>query len=276
MLDFSPHSETLLKLAEKWGQLLDAQLILVHQLTVMVPAMTDLETRSQIIQNERAIALEKLRALVSENITAPLTIIYEVSEVKLSLTLHDLLKMNYLNLVMLGLKDSGFFRKLFIGSTFTKVMEEINCLTVAVPESLNNLSPENLVVALHYKFPLNKPALTNFLNLLKTNIRALEFISVNNSGTEEETAENNQYIARQSAEYGRDYPVTLKIFNGSEVSAEISGHVKSHHPDAFLVLQKGPRSFIDKIARSFTIDSLLEEGSIPLIILPEIPEPHEA
>src|SRR5690606_24083884 len=143
-------------LADAWGQRLNAQLLLVHQVTPVLPGMIDVETKRELLEAEKENALQKLRALAARFVTAPLATEYMVTDQHLTSTVSDLTLQPFQHMVVMGLKGAGFFKKFFIGSTASSILEDVNVLTVAVPEELNDPLPDKLVVALHAKKELNE------------------------------------------------------------------------------------------------------------------------
>ena len=245
---------------------MDARLVLVHHLTVAVPAMADTSTRLHLEENAKADALNKLRNLAGNIVSSQRNVRYHVTKNNLVVALNELSGPEFYDVVMLGLKGAGFFKKFFIGSTATKIMEDTNNLTVAVPENLTGLLPEKIVVALHYKFPLNENSFSTLLSQFNAEVKHLEFISVVTPADNE--AENSRYVSKISAQYGELIPTTFKIFQSDDVLAEIKTFVHTQGQHSFLVVQKGPRTLTDRLFRDYFINDLLDDGSMPLIILP--------
>lgn len=267
LIDFSPYAETLLQLANTWCKLLHAELVLVHKVTGYAPAFAESDVRHQIIQVEKEEALAKLRTLAHENITTPKNIRYQVFKEGFLLFFPKLLRQGreqgFNDLIVLGLKGTGFLKKILVGSTATAIIEELNHPTVAVPVSVNKLIPKKFIVALSYKYPLNEAAFKQVLEAFQNNIQQLEFISVS------ATAESEDYLKGLQAQHQKSIPSSYRIFRGTQADAfkEIKRYVHQQ-ADSILVVQKGSRSLSDQVFRKFLINELVHDGSLPLIIVP--------
>ncbi|TXK47150.1 universal stress protein [Pontibacter qinzhouensis] len=265
LIDFSPYSQTLLKLAGKWSKMIQADLLLVHQVPGLIPAFTDSESRQQINAIEKEEALTNLTKLAQEAISTPANITYLVSEKSLLLSLSELHTPDSNDLVLVGLKGTGLLKQIFIGSTAIQLIEELNCPIITVPQQTSTLVPKKLIVALSYRYPLNVIAFNSFLSTFKDSITQVEFISVVASKDIEE--ESITYLTRLRNNYEGHIPSSFQIFKGENTFDEIKNYVKQNN-DAMLVVQKGSRSLTDKLFRKFLINELVFDGATPLTVIP--------
>lgn len=273
LIDFSMYSHSLLELGERWCRIANAELLLLHQVAGLVPAMTEPEIKNQVIEAEKEEALTKLKKLAEEKISASTRVNFKVTGQNLLLALPELLKQDYNDFFLVGLKGTGMLKKIFMGSTATKIIEELNHTTVAVPYKLCadpdkrcNLIPQKIIITVSYKYPINANAFRNFLDTFKDSIQQLEFISVVHPDEPEEQCID--YLKSLTSEY-QEYAdhTTYQVFPGKDVFDKIKSHVRKDK-DTILVVQKGSRDLTDLIFRKFLIGQLVDDGSIPLIILP--------
>lgn len=271
LIDFSIYSHALVELGIRWCEIANAQLLLVHQVPGIVPAMTNSESKDEIIKEEKTQALAKLERFATEKVPPSIPVHYRVTAGNLLNSIDELLKQEYNDIILVGIKGTGMFKKILMGSTATEVINEINQLVVAVPDKLCvaphkfcNLIPRKLIVSLSYKFPLNENAFDNFLTTFKSSITQIEFISVH---SEEKDEKALRYLESLSQKYGERIPCSYKVFTGKDVFDELKKHVRQDN-DTTLVVQKGSRNLTDQFFRKFLINQLVHDGSIPLVILP--------
>lgn len=265
LIDFSPFSETLVHLASSWATALTAELLLVHEIPGLVPAMADSGMKAQILEMEKTDSLANLKNLREQYISEEVPVTYSITEQTLVHYVSGLKTDGYRNLVMLGLKGTGFLKNFFIGSTATKVITELEEIIVAVPLNVNPVVPEVLTIALNYKFPLNQKALDWLLLLLGANLKEIDFLSVVTPKDDQEEVEG--YLKELNQQYQQRISCTFKIFTGTDFFREIKAYLAENGKN-MLVVQKGSRSLTDRMFRRFFIDDIVNDGSIPLIILP--------
>ncbi|HEY8401458.1 MAG TPA: universal stress protein [Cytophagaceae bacterium] len=274
LIDFSLYSHALIELASRWCEIANAELLLVHSTPVLVPAMASQNTKDEVFESEKKEIISKLSKLTGEKVPSAVKVDYLVTNKDLLDILPEIVNQNdYNDFLLVGVKGTGMLKKILIGSTATKIIEELNYPTIALPSKLCatqdnkcNLLPEKLIVALSYKFPLNEAAFANFLTTYKGSIKKVEFMSVIQSDETEEMA--GQYLNTLSEKYKNQVPVSYKIFNGKDVYNEIKEYV-SREKDTLLVVQKGSRSLKDQLFREFLINRIVHDGSMPLVIIPQ-------
>jgi nucleotide-binding universal stress UspA family protein len=265
LIDFSPYSETLLHLANEWGKLLHAHLLIMHQVPGLVPALADRESRRHIIEFEKEKATARLMDLVHNIVSDTLMVTYHVSEKSLLVSLSKILKQRHEDLLLMGLKGTNTLKKLLIGSTVTKVVEYLNHITVAVPVHVGHFIPEKLIVAVSERYPLNEEAFGFMVHSFKGRIVHIEFVAV--VAPEEDAKVSSDYLEHLCARYQSEAHSTFKIFKGESAFKEIKAYVQQEQC-SMLVVQKGSRSFSDQLFRKFLINELVHDGSMPLIIIP--------
>ncbi len=265
LIDFSPASATLLQLANAWSAFLQADLLLVHQVPKMAPALVDDQTRAEIVATEKATAVARLKELSEATITTSGSISYHISEQSLLVSLPELLAQAYHHFVLVGIKGTGILKQIFLGSTATKIIEELNHTVVAVSAGQTHFLPKRLIVALHYQYPLNETAFTGLLQSLAGVLQHIEFIAI--ADTPESVAAHTAYLEKVSENCASQVPSSFRVFQGGNPFREIRA-LAAQETDAFIVVQKGGRSLSDYVFRKFLINDLVHDGSMPLIIIP--------
>jgi len=261
LVDFSGYTPTLQQAAARFAQALQADVVLMHQVAGVFPAFSDGDSRRQVINKEISVAEEKLQALAQPfNFT---NLQFAVSEQPLTQQIKALQNEGYTDWLFLGLKGTGLLKRWFIGSTALEVIENGNCVTVALPQHTEVTIPQRLVIAISENYDLNQTQLRLLLEGLKNELTDIEFVTVDTGNEGEGASEANlQNLQQAYAAYNASY----KIFNGNNALAEIKAHMQQC-PNAYLVLQRGARTFEDTVLRRFMVNELVYNASIPLIVL---------
>lgn len=266
LIDFSSYAENLLNFTETLANITKAEIILIHQVRVIVPAFSDDNSRQEIIEIEKSEALKKLKNLAKERISPQNKVKYLVTQKPLIVLLPEIGSLDSDDIILAGLKGTGILKKIFLGSTISRIIDDLNFVTIAIPLRTKDLKPEKLIIGINYRNPLKKPGLDYLLRTLEGNIQALEFISVVTKDDKEKDALN--YLSQLSEDYRTKVPDTnYKIFSGKNAFEEIKNHMPRDNK-TFLVLQKGTRSLNNQVFRKFVINDLIYHGAVPLIILP--------
>ena len=265
LVDFSRYSGTLVSLASYWCRLLGAELVVVHQIAGVAPAMADLASRRLILEAEKQEALSRLRSLAEQAGESSGQTSYHVSAESLLLVLPPLIAQQGHALIMVGLKGTGAWRKLFIGSTVSKVIEALNEITVAIPLKARQTPPKRLIIALSYRYPLNEAGFDELLRIFHGTIREIEFITIVTPDDDEARATG--YLDGLNGRYRGRLQSSLSLFRSSDAFRQVRSYVKGNE-GSILVVQKGSRSLTDRLFRRFFINDLVHHGAIPLIVIP--------
>lgn len=265
LIDFSLYSENLIKLAAYLSDAIKAEIILIHQVPGIVPALADVKSRRELIELEKSEALKNLKQVSRKVIPFEKKISYLATERPLSVVLPELGSRDSDDLILLGLKGTGILKKLFIGSTTLKIIEDLNITAIAVPVKTDDLQLERLVIATNYRFPLNKTALDNLLRNFSESVDEILFFSV--ITPDDDDIETLKYLKELNEYYQDRITSGLKMYEGKNAFEEIKSLMKGDNR-SFLVVQKGSRTINDQVFRKFLINDLVYHGSIPLIILP--------
>lgn len=152
LIDFSSYSENLLSFTDTLANITKAAIVLIHQVPGIVPVLSDDNSRKEIIEIEKHEALKKLKDLASKKIPSQKNIQYLVTQKPLVLLLSEIGSYDSDDLVLAGLKGTGIL-KIFLGSTISKLIDDLHLVTIAVPLKTTGLIPEKLIVGIHYRFP---------------------------------------------------------------------------------------------------------------------------
>lgn len=200
LVDLSLYTNSLIKVATKWAGLLNAELILVHEVPRLVPALADDDTRYEIIDHEKDEALSVLERLAERSIPNRIPVGFEVTERRLIDFLSQLIPKKKQTLLMMGLKGTGLLKKVFIGSVATQIINELNKITVGVPLEINQAIPENLIIPINPDYSLNEEKLDQLVTYLRHSLKNIDFVSIDQSGGEED-----QQIKELSNKFNPDY-----------------------------------------------------------------------
>ncbi|WP_439484043.1 hypothetical protein [Cyclobacterium plantarum] len=263
LIDFSPYTPTIIKVAYEWQNSYGVSLQFINQIPGLVPTLANSPGKEQVIAFEKQEADKKF----SEELMK-LALPREKAEFLAidSSIIHFLENETSLDdILLLGLKGTGFLKKFLIGSTATNIINHLNRLIIALPKSIEQALPKRLALASHANFPFNEPALTQLLNTIGNSIGEIELLTIL-SETDDKT-ESEVYLNALKEKLDDKYQCLVKIYEGTDAFKVIKKRY-SEFPDDYLVLQKGSRTLNDKLFRHFFINDLVHEGATPLIILP--------
>lgn len=265
LIDFSTQTEVILKFARRWCEIIKAEILLMHQVTYAIPALANSESRTKIIQFEKGKAIAKVNDLVQKYFDKDFSVDYEIFDKNFVNFLKNRLGKNYYDIVILGTGKTGIFKKYFMGSTALKIIDNLNCLLIAVPPYYETHFPQTLTVAVTHKYPLNRKEFNNFLKVIQNFIESVQFISV--VTPDDNLKKTHEYLINLSQECQHNIPCTYDLFEGESAFKEIKEFVHES-PNTMLVIQKGSRNFFDHIVRKFLLNDLVHDGSLPLIVVP--------
>lgn len=263
LIDFSPYTQTIFKLAFEWQKSYDISLKFIYKIPGLAPTLANSAGKDQIIDFEKKEAGEAFTDALNK-LGIPrgdadfLAIDRQLTHFLSEETSQD-------DILLLGLKGTGFLKKLLIGSTATDIINHLNRLIIALPKSIEQSIPTKLVLASQVKHPLNEQALSSLLNTLGNSIEEIELLTILTE--KEERAESEAYLGKLKHKLAIDYKCTIKLYEGADAFEMIKNRYRKF-PDDYLVLQKGSRTLNDQLFRKFFINDLVHDGQTPLMILP--------
>lgn len=265
LVDLSSDSGHLISFAYDWSKTIGADMLLVHNTVVMLPALTPYESKKKLTKIANREALDQLRRLAQTVLPNVMSVGFFASEKPLVQQMKTLLRGPFNNLVFLGLTKKGLLEKLFIGSEAVKVIDGIDNLIVAVPLNPECCSPDTIHVAVQKNNPLNIIDFNKFLNFRKASIKDIVFFSVIEPGEDWNDAE--KYLRDLTQLYSDRYGAAYEMYKTQSGFQDLKRIILSKKDD-FIVVQRGSRMFLDQIFRKFLINDLVYEGNIPLVVLP--------
>lgn len=260
LIDFSKNTGNLIDFAYKVAKLNNSKVIFVHQVAGIVPALADEASRIEILNYEIEEARVSLNHLSKGRIKDE---DFTVSHKPLLSTLQDLQNENYSDWVLTGLKRTKPLKRLLIGSTILKIIDESSLLTLAVPVYKDLSVPHKLHIGVTALYPLNKFQLENVLLSFKDHVTQVEFFTLLKE--DEDEAASREYLLELQQEY-ETYKPGIELYKGKEAHEQLKTSM-TNTEDSFLVLQQGSRSLTDKLFRSFMINDLVYDAQTPLIVL---------
>jgi len=265
LIDFSVHSENLIKYACDWAKQVNAELLLIHETAILAPVLMDNESRAGIARQINAEALKKLEELTEKNLAPGLKVSYDVSENYLQSTLEKYLAEPFNNLVLVGLKGTGLLKKIFMGSIATQVIDKTNNIVVAMPKEISSFSHEKIFVAVTEKHPLNILELNKFLDFFAKEKASLCFFHL--AKPNEKIKRIEKQLSELSKLFEDKFDASFEVYEGSSSFKDIQ-KVINNKIDEILIVQKGSRHLTDQLFRKFLINELVFEGQTPLVVLP--------
>lgn len=261
LVDFSEYSINLINFAFSIAKQIKAKIIFVHQVAGVVPALADEGSRNEILRVEIEEARLKLREFVKERIDDEDA--FQVSPKPVLSILQELSGELYFDWILAGVKETGTFKRLLMGSTTLAIIDESDYLTMAVPLRNRLAVPQKLLVGVTPKFSLNIDQFENVLFSLKEQLIELEFFTILKDKDDEIAARQN--LLDLQVRYA-SYKPEIGLYNGNDALSLLKQRVINTE-DSFLVLQQGSRSLNDKLFRKFMINELVYGAESPLIVL---------
>jgi len=264
-IDFSPYSKFQLLLAEKWARILKAELVLIHATRIYVPGIADEATRETLKSDSKQEVHEKLTRLTDEYISSDLPVKFHIAETSITDALRQLTEYTDSALICVGLKGKGLLQKVFMGSTSVDIINSINKPVLTVPKHADNGSLEQFIVAVNHEQPLNTSEFDKVVKSFKTSLKWLKFITILNSDAQKEDA--IQYLENLVNHYQDELPSSYEIYGGGQPFLQVKA-VMQQYKNSLLVVQKGSRDLTDQLFRSFFINQIVYDASIPLLVIP--------
>ena len=122
LIDFSENSGNLLKYAYNWSLQTNAELLLVNQSIVVIPAFAESQTKESATWQTNKEASRKLEELANSVLPSLDSVSYSVSENQLQSTLPEHIEESFEHLIFVGLKRDRTTQK----NTFRKCCHRNN------------------------------------------------------------------------------------------------------------------------------------------------------
>ncbi|MFP4089817.1 MAG: universal stress protein, partial [Cyclobacteriaceae bacterium] len=252
LVDFSEYSEYQLLFAQKWAEMLNAEILLLHKMVPLyMPSMADAETRDDMKAQARQEIQDDLQALREKHLSANVRVRFIITDMALSDAVQKLHDDRHDDIIFLGLKGGGLLKKIFIGSTTIHLIDQVNSLFVTVPKHKKVEVPEHLLVSVHYRYPLYEEKFDHVLRMLKEKLKMIKFISICSDADEKEATEN--YLKTLCDRFNPTLPSSYAIYPGKDAFSEIK-RLAQEHQDWQLVIQRGSRAITDHFFRRFFIN----------------------
>lgn len=263
LVDMTEHSGRLLQFAYKLAVHTGASFVVAHQSDAMIPAISD----SDIIEDARIKhTKERFRQLSEFTYTTLGTtsgIKFHITRKNIEIWLLKLKKSKYIDIIFVGMKSKSLLERIFMRSTTLKLVNEINKIIVALPESATQYSFKSLHIAVKEKYPINISALQCIVEISEETIDNVHFFSMLPPGNP--TEKTNSYLQALGNGLYVNTTINYDIYHTESPFEEIKTYMQKNK--GILVLQKGGRELTDMF-RKYFVNDLVNYANIPLIILP--------
>jgi len=265
LIDFSEYSKNLLQFAADWSARIKAEIVLVHSIPVLLPAMTLTESKKKITALANADAVKQLRTLSQSVLPPGKSAKHLAAEKPLVVLLNELLGQHHHHLIFLGVKGTNLLKKIFIGSEAVKIIDGINNVVVALPQDAPCCTPDSIHVAVQKRYPLNVFELNKFLKFTGDDIKKMTFFSLLTS--EDDLDATLKYLKELAALYADKRETAYDLYHANDELISLKALI-AEKTNEFIVVQRGSRMLFDQFFRTFLVNELVYEGRTPLIILP--------
>lgn len=264
LIDFSDYSKKVLQVARRWSEGLGLDVQVFHELDFQVPTLANHDLRLKMKYGHIHEVNRTWMGMKNLIFGEESKVAFEILEESL---IEFLKKKNPSEpaFILMGLKGGGLLKQVFLGSMVNEVVEKINRITVAIPKHLPEFRPNKIVLSVHPKYDLNLHALEDLLSNLPNSVTTIQWISI---ALENDNVEDlNDYLDALSKRADTNLSVETAVFSGENLFYKLKSFVSRDHSQ-ILVIQRGSRTFKDRLFRKFLVNELVYDGSIPLIILP--------
>ncbi|MFD2200722.1 universal stress protein [Shivajiella indica] len=264
LLDFSEYSKTELLFAKSWIENREFEIRALHQFDFIYPTLLNNDLRLKIAYDQKRVIWNKWFQLKNEIFPEEIKVQFEILDYSLVEYLSSAAQNETFYLIM-GLKGGGKMKQIFIGSMVNEVIKKLNLVTFALPKKLENFNPRKITITVHPEFSFNLKALEEVLVNAPKSVDSIKWVSI---AREEDNPEDlSDYLDYLIKKVDTSLHQEFFVFSGEDTFVQVKAFFHSHN-DNILLVQKGGRTFKDKLFRKFLINELVYDGSIPLIILP--------
>lgn len=264
LADLTDSTASLIRYAQEWSINTGSAIHIVHQTHVFTPGVSDKNSKEEFAKPANDEALQKLKTLCDAIFGIDNNITYTVSIGTLQSTIQKLLEEPFEHILFSGIKNTGFLRKLFIGSTTLKTIENTSTALAAIPGDIPLNFPEKVYVAISEQQPLNFSEFNKLVKWFPVNKTELVFFNVSDSTENTENIE--QQLNKLTGLYSDKFKCSYKILKNENTLSGIKNIISDKNKE-LLVIQKGSRFFTDMIFRKLLVHELVYDGHTPFIVL---------
>lgn len=265
-IDFSEASSSLLQKVIQLARNQDAQFYLVHQVSLLLPKFIENSEKLIAVRNQKNEALAKLKELSSNNFSVDDEIHFLVSERSIEKINKELQDAAYENFVFIGFKKTTYLKKHIIGTFTTQLNDTVNSLLFALPRMQTNHMIVEFYIGINSTESFNFNALNKTIHLFPS-LKKIYLFTISNDI--ESHVVSSDLIEKIKSKAASDFEVSYIVLPDTEhlknLIVPVGGEISK-----LLIIQKGPRTFRDKIFRSYFANEFLFEGQFPIVILPRI------
>lgn len=263
LIDFSDLSKLLLQLAYNWTKNTDVELLLINHAMQPVPAMGDNEVITSLKQSSEQEALKELRHFAQTAVGDDPALQYVTSASNLISVIEDLQTPDTTDVIFVGLNDKTLFDNLLFGSTAATLSKQLSSIIFAFPTNAKDVDLSKIYIGVNSRFPLNKTALQDLLQIKQDVIRQFSFFSIVKEKEEAKHAEENLRVLAD--QYQTFIHTSYEILLANDPTEAVKNFMLNNQ--GVLAIQKGSRSLMD-LFRPFFTTEMIYMAKVPLIILP--------
>lgn len=264
LADINKDCSKLFEFASSFANEANFEMIILHQLIPVLPAMATSSDRNKIIEEATIEAIEVINKQIKPFLNPGM-------QPKVSVIRNDIpdeIKKIYSeeDILLLSLKEkSGFFKRILPGQTSLQVINSLKNIVICIPEDDLAINFSKCWIAVQKNNPLDIQELNRYLKITGGKVKNLFFFSV---VTDDENNEEATAYLKELADYfsGREgIEVNYGLLEGQNVFESIQS-LGLQHSNEFLIIQKGSRLFADMVFRKFLIKEIVHHAKVPLIV----------
>ena len=263
LVDLTGYSLPVVKAAYNWCILSDAELHILHKAEPIFPGFMDPEIKEKWGDEVKENVISEINEFLNEVITIklPRNQIHVTTQ-RLLPYFSQIIAQHKVDIVFAGVKSKDYITGIFIGNTVLKLIDNFPVPIAVIPKQYIPETPFDLYVAITPECAFSIYALKRLTDAMV--LRSIQFISVSEPGVD-----SDAYISyiREMASHFPKIKTSYKLLEGTDVYSQLK-ILMDTHKSSLLVVQRGKRDFEDMIYRKFTVNQLINDANIPLIVFP--------
>lgn len=259
LIDLEETSSVLVSFVHKLSTELNAGVVFVHKLTGAKPSLAYQDVRYELERAEKADAWDSLnkftRPFAFEDVQ------FKIGRFDFPSVLNQLKSEDFLDFVVVGIKESGLWKKLFLGTTILTVIDDTEFFALGVPLNQEEVISRRFSFICSSKNPFNTKHLELLVQSMKKLISTIKLIPLVFD------KQHTDYLGELAGKL-RDYAPKVGI---DIVNEPLSGGCKllNESQDTVIVIQQDVKALNDSVFQNTLIHEMVYDGCMPLIVVPK-------
>ncbi|WP_291857175.1 hypothetical protein [Marinilabilia sp.] len=259
LVDLEETTSVLVSFVYKLSLELNAGVVFIHQLTGAKPSMAYQDVRAELENAQKADAWNALNRFTS---SFPFkNEQYRIGRFDFPSVLSQLRNDVFLDFVVVGIKESGLLKKLFLGTTILTIIDDTEFFALGVPLIREGGISRRFSFICSRKNPFNVKNLELLMQAMKRLVCIIELIPL---VLDKEHSDYLEELARTLRGYAPKVEISI-------LKEPLSGDCKllNESPETVIVIQQELRRLKDSVFQKTLIHDVVYDGCMPLIVVPK-------